>query len=187
MTLLRPREVITLHRFQIYFGLRSSDHARFPILSSVLKHVKGLALIAYIADILAWQRIVFKALRPGSVSRDGAREIRNIDVIEGNGMLPGLAVGEREKAHTVLEKYCTAFNETISLPGYLRECADNIFLAPDGSVDLMCSQGRSPPIGMSPQASVMFALPNTLKSGNDFLDPRNLCTVFILEQLQVSC
>ena len=65
------------------------------------------------------------------------------------------------------------------------ECADNIFVSPSGEVDLACSGGKATPVAMSPLSPLAFALPNTLKSGNEFMDPRNLCTVFILEQLQV--
>jgi hypothetical protein len=75
---------------------------------------------------------------------------------------------------------------TITQPGNLRECADNIFVnRTTGEVDLACTKGEQPAMRMSPTAPLAFSMPNSLKDGNEFVDPRSLCTLFILDRLKV--
>lgn len=163
------------------------------MISAVLKNLDSLPLIKYAVDILEWHSILFGIFKPGSLSRADANSISNAQVIT------QLPLDDRENAKKVLFKYCVAFNSTLTLPGNLRECADNIFIDKrTGNVDLLSGQevtssadksgfelfSKLPERGMLPSTSIAFSLPNSLKDGNEFVDPRSLCTLFIIERLQ---
>ena len=216
MQLWRYRDKATYTEFVRSFYLQSQNEKKYPIISCVLKNEQKLSYIKYAADILAWHAILFKVYKPGSITRQDAAVITNIQVIE---LLP---VDEQEQARATLTGYCTAFNQVLTLPGNLRECASNIFIDKNtGEVDLLGYSGDSSTttdtttamqvddegpdetrnegrligqegrkIGhegrkMGPDTPIVYSLPSSLKQNNEFLDPRSLCTIFILEQLEV--
>lgn len=182
--LWRYRESVTFDRFSSSFSLLGRKRSLYPVITAVLKLEPKLSVIKYVADVFAWQALLFKYLKPGNVTRDEAVGISHAAFIQ-----TFVPPEEREQAHQVMQKFCAAFNATIHMfPGVpLCECADNIF-APEG---------RSA-VHMHPGESVAFALPNRSKrrvemmgkggrwiTADEFMEPRNLCSVFILEQLQV--
>jgi hypothetical protein len=171
--------VITFGEFCRSFRIRNQNETEYPVIAAVLKYEVSLPLIKYASDILAWHAIIFKVFKPGSISRNEAGELTNQDVID------KLPIEERSFATSVLYKYCEAFNETITQPGNLRECADNIFLH-NGDIDLACTAGSEPAKKMSLDTPLAFSIPNSLKDGNEFVDPRSLCTLFILDRLKVN-
>jgi hypothetical protein len=182
MNLWRSRESISFTSFERAFNLRASNRTSYPVIATVLKYVDSLPLIRYGADILAWQAIVFRVMKADSITRDEASKISNGDIIA------KLPESERANATQVLQKYCIAFNATIAIGSskdnraILRECAENIFISREtGAVDLSCAGLND---SMSPDTSIAFTLPSTLKERNEFLDPRALCTVFILSTIQ---
>jgi len=124
--LFRPRDAISYQHFKQYFIMHSREVAKLPVLRSVLKHEQTLPLIKYVADILAWQVIVFKVIKPGSVSREVAGRMINKDIIFGNDFTQGLPVEERQQAEITLSNFCRAFNATITLPGFLRYGANAV-------------------------------------------------------------
>ena len=164
----------------------------YPIISAVLKNLNSLPLIKYTSDILEWHSVLFGIFKPGDLSRADASGVSNAQAIM------QLPLDKRENAKQILYRYCVAFNATLCLPGNLRECADNIFIDKvTGKVDLLGGQDVSlmdegyselfsklPERGMLPSTSIAFSLPNSLKDGNEFVDPRSLCTLFIIERLQ---
>ena len=215
MQLWRYRDKATYTEFVRSFYLQSQNEKKYPIISCVLKNEQKLSYIKYAADVLAWHAILFKVYKPGSITRQDAAVITNTQAIE---LLP---VDEQEQAKVTLVGYCTAFNQVLTLPGNLRECASNIFIDKNtGEVDLLGysddntttdsttamqvddegpaetrnegrligEEGRK--IGhegrkMGPDTPIVYSLPSSLKQNNEFLDPRSLCTIFILEQLEV--
>lgn len=168
--LWRYREQTTFEKFSADFERlgRSSD-IMYPVLSTVLKNESKLGLIKYAADVLAWQSLLFKHLKSGAITRDEAAAISNRQFVEEH-----VPVGERAAARAALTNYIVAFNATFhSFNGEpLCECTVNIF----------SQQG----LVMTEDLSVAFSLPNRTKKPNlEFMESRNLCSGFILEQLQV--
>ena len=239
--LWRHREISIFEKFERRFVNKASNAKEFPVIAALLKHERNLHLIKYAADILEWQATVFRVFRPGSITRAEAAMKTNADVIYGS------PEGEhRNQAKDALARFCKAFNATIVLPGYLRECAKNTFRhptyperddgpahepaaatssmhgagavaaspmhaassssncaqasvvshsnvpVPDLSWDFESGQGlkrpdewNGMPQGMTEDSPLCFSLPNTLKDGNGtFVDPRSLCTTFILGKLR---
>ena len=196
LRLWRFRERVTFDRFKLSFELiNKRDGAHFPVISAILGHEPKLSLAKYAADILAWQAVLFKHLKSGSVAREDANLITNQQFIE-----QFVPAADQRHALAVLEKYCIAFNATITQPNPLIECAPNIF-SDDGNVDLYQATGTSADEAgsdMNLQTSIAFSLPNRQKKrveqqkdgdwtvGDEFVDPRGLCTISILDFLQVS-
>ena len=238
--LWRHREVAIFEKFERRFTNKASNAKEFPVIAALLKHERSLHLIKYAADILEWQATVFRVFRPGSITRAEAASMTNNDVI--NGVPEG---EQRNQAKDALARFCKAFNATIVLPGYLRECAKNTFRYPtypekdeddepaepvagtlarsasataaspvstrspsrSDSVKMVVSHSNVPvpdlswhfesgslmrptewdgvPQGMTEDSPLCFSLPSTLKDGNGvFVDPRSLCTTFILGKLR---
>jgi hypothetical protein len=184
MTLWRYREVITFREFKRSFCINTTYEREYPVIAAVLKYEKYLHLIKYAADILAWHQILFKAIKPGTISREDASAIRNQDIVN---MLPK---EDQPAALNLLTRFCVAFNATITLSGNLRECSENIFInKTTGEVDLISQSSRDTNVDerkMSPNTPIAFSLPNSLKDKNEFVDPRSLCTLFILDRLKVN-
>ena len=233
--LWRHREIAIFEKFERRFINKASNAKEFPVIAALLKHERSLHLIKYAADILEWQATVFRVFRPGSITRAEAASMTNADVIG------GIPEGEqRNQAKDALARFCKAFNATIVLPGYLRECAKNTFRHPtypekdDGPahepaaasaaaasptrtasssksssdpVQMVVSNSNVPvpdlswnfesgvlmrpaewdgvPQGMTENSPLCFSLPSTLQDGNGvFVDPRSLCTTFILGKLR---
>ena len=238
--LWRHREIAIFEKFERRFTNKASNAKEFPVIAALLKHERNLHLIKYAADILEWQATVFRVFRPGSITRAEAASMTNADVIK------GVPEGEpRSQAKDALARFCKAFNATIVLPGYLRECAKNTFRHPtypekdddpahndhvagtltrsasasaaspissrspsrSDSVKMVVSHSNVPvpdlswnfesgllmrpdewngvPQGMTEDSPLCFSLPSTLKDGKGvFVDPRSLCTTFILGKLR---
>lgn len=186
LQLWRYREDISFDQFFQAFERLGRRRAMFPVTSAVLGQEPRLSLIKYTADILEWQGLLLQHLKPSSLDRSEALGITNEDFVEN-------IVPEKDRAYAreVLRKYCVAFNRTFHcFPGEpLYECAANIF-SPEGNPESW--------IEMAPGESVAFALPNRKKKADEgfsingrfvmqdvFVEPRNLCSIFILDKLQV--
>ncbi len=171
-------ERVTFEDFRRLF-VWTRNGVKYPVIDAVLKNEESLPLIKYAVDILAWQAVVFKVIKSGSITREEAGLITNADVV-----LRIESIKSRMQAQAVLDKFVVAFNSTITLPGNLLQCATNIFVTQAGVVDLGCSEGASAPRSMSESECIAFALPNSLQNGLEFVDPRGLCTIFILNKLK---
>lgn len=173
--LLRYRESVNFNAFMFHFGLQRENTFMFPLLSAILKTEEKLSLIKHISDILAWHSVLFRALKPGSVTRSEALNISNA------GVISNLPIDNQAAASLILDKYCVAFNRTLPLVPFLFECNANPFLASNNEVDLSGSQ-RSDGSGdrMSPNTSIKFSLPSII-SGEQ--DATGLCTIQIINAL----
>ena len=182
-TLWRFHEPVTFEHFDRVFKQDSSNKELFPVVDVVLKFNRELPLITYAKDVLAWHSVIFTVLKPGSITREDAEKLSNQDVIDRI-----VDLSERAAAASILTSFCEAFNSTIVMPGLLYECADNIFVNEQtGEVDLEVTKGAQPAVRMGPSCSVAFSLPSSVKNAEGyFLDPRSLCTMFILNSLKVS-
>ena len=199
LQLWRFRESVTFQRFKTSFELiNKRAESQFPVIAAVLKYEHRLSLVKYTADILAWQALLFKYLKSGSISRDEAAKITNSDFIE--NLIPP---EEQQHAFEVLDRFCIAFNATITQPDPLIECAPNIFVF-RGEVDLHQARGETVAglsSSMTRDTTLPFSLPNRNKKSvenfnsktgkwgmvEEFIDPRGLCTISILNFLQVCC
>lgn len=181
-TLWRFHEPVTFEHFDRVFKQDSSNKELFPVVDVVLKFNRELPLIKYAKDVLAWHSVIFTVLKPGSITREDAEKLSNQDVIDRI-----VDSSERAAAASILTSFCEAFNSTIVMPGLLYECADNIFVnEKTGEVDLEVTKGAQPAVRMGPSCSVAFSLPSSVKNAEGyFLDPRSLCTMFILNSLKV--
>lgn len=194
--LWRFRKRVTFERFKACFELiNSRADSHYPVISAVLKYESRLSLVKYAADIIVWQAVLFKYLKSGSITREEASLITNKQFIE--QYVPS---ADQRHAFAKLENYCVAFNATITQPDPLFECAPNIF-AHHGKVDLYQDKGVGMDVvgsDMNLQTSIAFSLPNRQKKrveqlvdgkwtiGDEFVDPRGLCTISILDFLQVN-
>lgn len=180
-SLWRVREVVTFPEFVRSFRLLASNEKEYPVLAAVLQYENSLPLVKLATHILAWHAILFRVFQPGSLSRAEASALTNKDAI---ALLPE---DERARAETVMHNFCDAFNAVITQPGNLRECAENVFIdKATGKVDLDLTRGATGAFKcMGPDTSLSFSLPSALKDGNEFVDPRALCTLFILDKLKV--
>ena len=180
-SLWRVRQVVTFNEFSRCFRLVSSNVKEYPILAAVLQYEKSLPLVKLASHILAWHALLFRVFQPGSLTRAEASNLTNRDAIA------RLPENEQKHAESVMHNFCHAFNAVITQPGNLRECADNVFVdTATGKIDLDMTRGASGSFkSMSPETSLSFSLPSSLKDGNEFVDPRALCTLFILEKLKV--
>lgn len=180
-SLWRVRQVVTFNEFCRCFRLVSANEKSFPVLAAILQYEKSLSLVKLATHILAWHALLFKVFQPGSLTRSDASALTNKDVI---ALLPE---NERNHAELVMNNFCDAFNAVITQPGNLRECAENVFIdTSTGQIDLDMTRGASGSFkSMGPDASLSFSLPSSLKDGNEFVDPRALCTLFILDKLKV--
>ncbi|CAM9234897.1 unnamed protein product, partial [Ectocarpus fasciculatus] len=174
--LLRYREPVNFEAFNFHFSLNREHANSYPLLAAILKAEEKLSLLGYLTDILAWHRVLFNILKPGSVERGDALYISNADVIA------RIPEAEREAASMLLNNYCVAFNRTLKLVPFLFECNANPFLASNGEVDLSGSQrGDGTGEKMSPGTSVKFSLPSIV-SGEQ--DATGLCSIQIINALQ---
>lgn len=178
-TLWRFHERVTFDEFSRLFLINKANSVEFPIIDVVLKQEGQLPLIKYATDILAWHGVIFKVLKPGSISREDAATITNEELLSRLE-----SEEERREASQVLNRFCIAFNATITLPGNLKGCAENVYVK-NGEIDLGAFQGTTRTV-MSREAPIAFSIPNSLQIGLDFVDPRGLCTIFILESLRVN-
>ena len=80
-----------------------------------------MKLIQYIADILAWHKILFTVFSEG-LSREVASQTSNLQVIE---MLPA---SEQESARFIFQSFCEGFNAGVPLIENLYECQENPFV-----------------------------------------------------------
>ena len=197
LQLWRFRESVTFQRFKTSFELiNKRTESQFPVIAAVLKYEHRLSLVKYTADIFAWQALLFKYLKSGSVNRQEAAETTNAYFID--NMVPQ---EEQQHAFEVLDRFCVAFNATITQPDPLIECAPNIFVF-RGEVDLQQARGETVAglsNSMTRHTALSFSLPNRNKKSSEnfnsitgkwgmveeFVDPRGLCTIAILNFLQV--
>lgn len=178
-TLWRFHERVTFEEFSRLFLINKANSLEFPIIDVVLKNESQLPLIKFATDILAWHAVIFKVLKPGSVTREQAGSITNEELISRFE-----SEEERCEASAVLDRFCVAFNSTITLPGNLKGCAPNIYVSSTGEIDLGAFQSSIRTV-MNRAAPIAFSIPNSLQIGLEFVDPRGLCTIFILDSLRV--
>jgi hypothetical protein len=115
LLLWRSREIVTLTNFFRTFKIKKSNESKYPVIAAVVKHEESLPLIKYAKDILAWHAVLFKVVKPGTITREDAGIIRNRDVIA------RLPPEEQEQGKSVLNKFCIAFNATITIDSYKGE------------------------------------------------------------------
>ena len=160
----------------------------FPVLAAVFAHDAILPKIKYLADILAWQAIVFRVAPSGSLTREQSLQLTQQDIVD---RLPD---HEREEGQRALQRFCHAFNETIVLPGMLVGCTPNVFRTPEGRPDISGRQGNEGEEAMHCGASLAFALPSLItsheRSGTtnglhvEYKEPKSICPLFICDSLQ---
>lgn len=81
-SLWRFHDNISFEGFAQQFRMNSDNAKLYPILSAVLENEAMLPKIKHIVDILAWQAVVFKVYKSGSISRDEASNLTNRSIIE---------------------------------------------------------------------------------------------------------
>jgi len=144
----------------------------FPLLHIFAREERRLAVIRYMADVLAWHRVCFNALRGTGLSREAAGSMSNEEVV---ALLPADA---RDEAMAVLDAYAEAFNASFPLVTNLYECQANPFLGFDGQVDLSGTKVQKERMGRS--TPVAFSLPSSVPGETD---AQGLCTIQLLNMM----
>jgi hypothetical protein len=148
----RFHDCVSFDGFCQLFRMNPENGESFPILAAVIENEFILPKIKFIVDILAWQAVVFKVCKSGSLTRDEANCLTNMDIVQ---RLPEV---DRSDAIRVLRAFCFAFNESIVLPGNLLACAENLFKTDEvrPKPDLSGGSSKSP----SPWTrTLLFLLP----------------------------
>lgn len=174
---LRPRA--SFEHLVRSFKRRGNSEAALPVLRAFLLNEERLSLVGMLADILAWHRVLFRALGASPLAREDAAQRTNRDIVD------GLPPEEREEAEEALVGFCRAFNRTLPLLTNLWECQRNPFLTDDGRVDLSASSvgkgPEAPGVPMSESTPLHFALPS--HPPGPLADAPGLCSIQILNFL----
>jgi MoxR-like ATPase len=181
--LWRFRRSVSLAHFEQFFGEFATNHAMYPLISTLLEERRRLPFIPYLADVLDWHAVLFEAFGADTlgttITRQDAASITNDEAIE---LMPP---SKRHDARAALERYCVAFNTCLPLLENIYECQKNPFLRSGGGIDLS-GMGLPPDQGgqvMSGRTPVSFSLPSMLPGETD---AAGLCTIGLITVLQTS-
>lgn len=172
--LWRVRTMASLDHLVAYLRSLGPGANRFPLLGAFLRHEEHLPLISCLADVLAWQRLLFRMLGSSPLSREEAAKMTNADFVA------TLPEGEKAGGVEVLSAFCSAFNRALLRLPNLYECQKNPFLNTDGVVDLALGN-ETAPRAMDADTPLHFSLPS--HPPGSLVDAPGLCTIQILQLL----
>jgi hypothetical protein len=81
-SLWRFHDSVSFEGFTQNFHMNSDNAKSFPVLAAVLQNEFMLPKIKHIVDMLAWQAVVFKVYKSGSITREEASNITNRNIVE---------------------------------------------------------------------------------------------------------
>ena len=172
--LFRARKPVTFMTFQNSFYAQGM-HGRYRLLTALLREETRLEKTKYIINILEWHALLFEFLSSRILTRDDARDISNLQVVE------SIDEARRLQALQVLDGFCTAFNRSFHLVELIYECQRNPFLTPGQGINL--APGSATPVLMSRETSIVFSVPS-MSPVRDNVDAPGLCTIRLLDVLQ---
>jgi hypothetical protein len=170
--LWRVRARASFEHLEAY--VQSPSQSKFSLLRAFLRNEARLPCIRQLADVLAWHRLLLRALGSAPITREQAAIRTNGDV------LSGLAESNRAEAEEVFYRFCSAFNSTLPELRNLYECQGNPFLTPQGEIDLSAGSS-SMPVKMDEATPLHFSLPSHPPGA--VADAPGLCTIQIMHHL----